>query len=83
MSAFTDKVILITGAASGIGRAAAKIFAAEGASLVIADKADAVAETAEAVKAAGGKAVDCPGACALLGEWQTKMPQATSTRTKQ
>ena len=32
-----DKTILVTGAGSGIGRATAKIFAREGAKLLIAD----------------------------------------------
>jgi 3-oxoacyl-[acyl-carrier protein] reductase len=32
-----DKVAIITGAASGIGRAAADVFAREGAELVLAD----------------------------------------------
>ena len=37
MFSFTDKVVLITGAASGIGAAAARAFAAAGATLVAAD----------------------------------------------
>jgi len=32
-----DKVAIITGAGSGMGRAAAQMFAAEGASVVVAD----------------------------------------------
>jgi NAD(P)-dependent dehydrogenase (short-subunit alcohol dehydrogenase family) len=43
---FQDKVVLITGSASGIGLAAAQAFAAEGAKLVLADRQ---AETGEAV----------------------------------
>ena len=61
MGRLSGRSAVITGAASGIGRAAAKLFAAEGASLVVADKADAVAETADAIKAAGGKAVAVTG----------------------
>ncbi len=34
---FTDKVVIITGAAGGIGKAAAKLFAAEGAKLTLVD----------------------------------------------
>lgn len=51
------KVAVITGAGSGIGRAAALIFAREGARLVLGDKTDAVRNTARAVQAAGGEAV--------------------------
>lgn len=38
MARFTDKVVIITGAASGIGEGAARRFAAEGAKLVLGDK---------------------------------------------
>ncbi len=51
------KVALITGAASGMGRTAARLFAAEGASVVIADVTQAVGEEAvQEIKARGGKA---------------------------
>ena len=36
MFALTDKIAIVTGASSGIGRAAAKLFAAEGAKIVVA-----------------------------------------------
>ena len=49
-----DKVCIITGAASGIGRAASILFAKEGAKLVIVDRADGVKETAKLVADAGG-----------------------------
>jgi len=61
MSRLSGKTAVITGAASGIGRAAAKLFASEGASLVIADRAEAVAETADAITAAGGRVVALVG----------------------
>jgi NAD(P)-dependent dehydrogenase (short-subunit alcohol dehydrogenase family) len=50
----SGKVALITGAGSGIGRASALLFASEGATLVIGDKADSVQETAKLVAEAGG-----------------------------
>ena len=53
---FTGKVAFVTGAASGIGRATAVAFAAEGARVAILDRtADALKETGEAVKDAGGE----------------------------
>ena len=56
MSALAGKVAIITGAGSGIGRASALRFAAEGAKLVLGDKTEAVHETAQMVKDAGGSA---------------------------
>ena len=51
-----DKVVVITGAAGGIGRAAAARFAAEGARLLLVDvNAGGLAETLAAVERAGGQ----------------------------
>ena len=56
-----DKIAVITGAASGIGRAAAILFAREGARLVLADLQETrLQETLAAVKEAGGEAVIKP-----------------------
>lgn len=53
-----NKVAIITGASSGIGRASAYVFAREGARIAIADIDDAGGEeTAAAIKADGGEAV--------------------------
>src|ERR1044071_2946823 len=53
---FAGKTIIITGAASGIGRATALIFAREKANVVCADiNETGVAETAEKVNAIGGQ----------------------------
>jgi NAD(P)-dependent dehydrogenase (short-subunit alcohol dehydrogenase family) len=52
-----DRVAIITGAGSGIGRASALRFASEGARLVLGDKSEGVHETARLVQAAGGQAV--------------------------
>jgi NAD(P)-dependent dehydrogenase (short-subunit alcohol dehydrogenase family) len=53
-----DKVALITGAGSGIGRESSLLFATEGASVVVVDVNDEGGnETVELVKKAGGRAV--------------------------
>jgi 3-oxoacyl-[acyl-carrier protein] reductase len=55
---FAGKTIVITGAASGIGRATALIFAREKANVVCADiNEDGVRETAEKINAIGGQAL--------------------------
>jgi NAD(P)-dependent dehydrogenase (short-subunit alcohol dehydrogenase family) len=53
-----DKVCLITGAGSGIGQATARLFAAEGARVVVADVDDRGAEaTVAEIRKSGGEAV--------------------------
>jgi NAD(P)-dependent dehydrogenase (short-subunit alcohol dehydrogenase family) len=50
-----DKVVLITGGSRGLGRVLAKVFAAEGAKVVIAARrADALESTRREIEAAGG-----------------------------
>lgn len=55
--AFEGKVAVVTGGASGIGRATALMFAREGAKVVVADVSDAAGQaTCEAIIAGGGEA---------------------------
>lgn len=62
MAMLDGKSVIVTGASSGIGRAAAHLFAAEGARLVlVARHAGKLEEVAEAIFDAGGSALACPG----------------------
>jgi NAD(P)-dependent dehydrogenase (short-subunit alcohol dehydrogenase family) len=57
MGRFQDKVVLVSGAASGIGLATARAFAAEGARVVLADIAQPpLAAAVQAIRSGGGTA---------------------------
>src|SRR2546430_9603182 len=56
MGRLQGKSVIITGAGSGIGRAAALLFTKEGAKLIAVDRTEAVKETVDEVKKAGGVA---------------------------
>jgi NAD(P)-dependent dehydrogenase (short-subunit alcohol dehydrogenase family) len=57
MDILKNKTAIVTGAASGIGRASAMLFAAEGAQVVVLDRAPEVEATSAAIRAAGGRAI--------------------------
>jgi dihydroxycyclohexadiene carboxylate dehydrogenase len=54
---FASKVLIVTGAAQGIGAGVAVRAAAEGGSVVLVDRSDLVRETEATIVSAGGKAV--------------------------
>jgi NAD(P)-dependent dehydrogenase (short-subunit alcohol dehydrogenase family) len=54
MGRLEGKSVIITGAGSGIGRAASLLFAKEGAKLIVVDRSDSVNETEKLVSDSGG-----------------------------
>jgi NAD(P)-dependent dehydrogenase (short-subunit alcohol dehydrogenase family) len=56
MARLEGKSVIITGAGSGIGRAASLLFTREGARLIAVDRAESVSDTVEQVRKAGGTA---------------------------
>ena len=79
MGRLEGRVALVTGAASGIGRATSKLFAAEGAKLVVFDRAGEVEETAAEIKAAGGQATVIMGDAGLEADIEKAVALAVST----
>lgn len=58
MAQFSEKVAIVTGSASGIGQAAARFYAREGAKVVVSDvDVEGGEETVEMIKADGGEAI--------------------------
>ncbi|ODN74569.1 hypothetical protein L202_06933 [Cryptococcus amylolentus CBS 6039] len=59
---FSDQVVLVTGAGSGIGRVYARFYAARGARVVVNDVSDKSAQAVvDEINSAGGKAAIAPG----------------------
>ena len=76
--ALAGRVALITGGASGIGRATAQLFAEQGAAVVVGDLSDAGAETVAMITAAGGDATFVQGDVSVEADVRA-MVQAAET----
>ena len=78
MARLDGKVALITGAASGMGKVAAALFAGEGARVMLADVADDVGQaTAEEITSSGGEAAYVHADVSKAGEAEGMVRAAT------
>ncbi|MDZ4245777.1 MAG: SDR family oxidoreductase [Dehalococcoidia bacterium] len=76
-SRLQDKIAIVTGSGSGIGRTTALLFAAEGAMVVVNDRVDAAGrETADIIKESGGQACFIFGDVSDSGSAQAVVKQA-------
>ncbi|MEX0768368.1 MAG: SDR family oxidoreductase [Microthrixaceae bacterium] len=78
MARLEEKITLITGASSGLGRVAAELFAREGSRVVIADLQDG-SEAVEAIRSAGGEATYVH--CDIGSEESVRAAVATAVTT--
>jgi len=74
---FVDRCVLVTGGGSGIGRATAQLFAAEGARVVVVDQNEGEAEkTVGLIKDAGGTAFGCAADVSREADCRTMVDRA-------
>ena len=77
------KVVLVTGAASGIGKATAQRFAAEGAKVALADVNEPEAKrVAEAILKSGGEALSLKLDVTSEPDWESAITQVSARRGK-
>jgi len=76
----TDKVAIVTGGASGIGAETAKVFAAQGARVVVCDVNDALGQSVvDAIGKSGGEAIYRPLDVTDEGQWATLVAETEAT----
>ena len=78
MGRLTGKRAIVTGAGSGIGRASAMLFAAEGARVLAVDRSESVHETAAAIREAGGQAESMTADAGLESDVQACVARAVA-----
>ena len=80
MARLQDKVVLITGAGSGLGRASSQLFSSEGAKIVVFDKSGSRAEgTEKLVRDSGGAAIAIEGDVSKESDVQGAVESTLST----
>ena len=83
MTLLNGKIAIITGASSGIGRAAAKLFAREGAKLVVnGRRQEALNAVIAEIEAEGGQAVAISAASQPPMSWPTRCVRASPTASR-
>ena len=82
MGRLEGKSVIITGAGSGIGRAASLMFTKEGAKLIAVDKTEGVKETVDEVRKAGGTAEAVMADAGSEADVQAYIAKAISTYGK-
>src|SRR5690625_1993558 len=82
MGRLTDKVAIITGAASGMGLAGAKLFAQEGAKVVLTDIVDGLDDKVAAIKESGGEAIGIQLDVSSEASWTNAVAQTIDTYGK-
>ncbi|AGH51633.1 2,5-dichloro-2,5-cyclohexadiene-1,4-diol dehydrogenase LinX (plasmid) [Sphingomonas sp. MM-1] len=75
----TGKIVLVTGAASGLGEAQARVFAREGAKVMLADISTAGADAAAKIRDEGGSADFVQLDVSKLESWKDAVSAAVQT----